>query len=130
MAHCETSSKTALAGSRRPFSNTNGVLACVGQRWLELPREIEALIRGDEVAGAQLEVVVEPVTQLEQDRLEVGDELRVCDLGESLLVHACLPTPPAPSPDRPHPNVARFPLSRGPSFRPPPPGARSPFRLP
>jgi hypothetical protein len=57
----------------------------VRQRRLKLSGEVEALIRGDEVVGAKLEVVVEPVPQLEQDRLEVGDELRVCDLRESLL---------------------------------------------
>ena len=60
----------------------------VRQRRLKLSGEVEALIRGDEVVGAKLEVVVEPVPQLEQDRLEVGDELRVCDLRESFLAPA------------------------------------------
>jgi len=33
----------------------------VSQRCLKLSGEVEALIRGDEVVGAQVEVVVEPV---------------------------------------------------------------------
>lgn len=44
----------------------------VSQRCLKLSGEVEALIRRDEVVGAQVEVVVEPVPQLEQDRLEVS----------------------------------------------------------
>ena len=66
----------------------------LSQRCLKLSREVEALIRGDEVGGAQVELVVEPVPQLEQDRLEVCDELRICDLREALLAHAgpCRPT--------------------------------------
>ena len=57
----------------------------VSQRCLKLSGEVEALIRGDEVGGAQIEVVVKPVTQLEQDRLEIGDQLGVRCLRESLL---------------------------------------------
>ena len=66
----------------------------VSQRCLKLSGEVEALVRSDEVLGAQVEVVVEPVPQLEQDRLEVGDEFRVCDLRQSLLADAdlCRPT--------------------------------------
>jgi hypothetical protein len=56
----------------------------VGQRCLKLSGEVEALIRGDEVGGAQVELVVEPVPQLEQDRLEVGDQLSVRYLRDSL----------------------------------------------
>jgi hypothetical protein len=63
------------------------VFSGISQRCLKLSGEVKALIRGDEVAGGQVEVVVEPVPLLEQDRLEVGDELRVCDLRQSLLVH-------------------------------------------
>src|SRR5512133_3083552 len=61
-----------------------GMLTCVAQRCLELPREVETLIRGDEVVGAEVEVVVEPVPQLEQDRLEVDDQLSVRYLRDSL----------------------------------------------
>jgi hypothetical protein len=53
------------------------MFSCVVQRCLQLPREVEALIRSDKVVGAQLEVVVEPLAQLVKDRLEIGDELRV-----------------------------------------------------
>ena len=58
----------------------------VSQRCLKLSGEVEAFIRGDEVGGAQVEVVVEPVPQIEQVRLEVGDQLSVRYLGDSLLV--------------------------------------------
>ena len=64
------------------------------------------IIRGDKVTGAQLEVVVEPVTQLEQDRLEVGDELRVCDLGNPCsFTPVCLLHPP-------HRPIDSIPMSR------------------
>ena len=52
----------------------------VSQRCLKLSGEVEALIRSDEVVGAQVEVAVEAVPQLAEDRLKVGDELRVSDL--------------------------------------------------
>jgi hypothetical protein len=64
-----------------------GVFNSVSQRCLKLSGEVEAFICGDEVVGALLEVVVEPVPQLGQDRLEVGDQLSVRYLRDSLLVH-------------------------------------------
>jgi hypothetical protein len=69
------------------FPDAGGVFNGVSQRCLKLPSEVEAFIRGDEVGGAQVEVVVEPVPQIEQDRLEVGDQLSVRYLRDSLLVH-------------------------------------------
>jgi hypothetical protein len=47
--------------------DAGGVFNAVSQRGLKLSGEVEAFIRGDEVGGAQVEVVVEPVPQLEQD---------------------------------------------------------------
>ena len=41
----------------------------VSQRCLKLSREVEALIRRDEVDGGQVKVLVEPVPQLEEGRL-------------------------------------------------------------
>jgi hypothetical protein len=69
------------------FPDAGGVFNGVSQRCLKLSSEVEAFIRGDEVGGAQVEVVVEPVPQIEQDRLEVGDQLSVRYLRDSLLVH-------------------------------------------
>jgi hypothetical protein len=53
------------------------VFSGVSQRCLKLSGEVEALIRGDAVGGAQVNVVVEPIPQLEQDRLEISDQLNV-----------------------------------------------------
>ena len=69
------------------FPDAGGVINGVSQRCLKLSGEVEAFIRSDEVGGAQVEVFVEPVPQIEQDRLEVGDQLSVRYLRGSLLVH-------------------------------------------
>jgi hypothetical protein len=69
------------------FPDAGGVFKGVSQRCLKLSSEVEAFIRGDEVGGAQVEVVVEPVPQIEQDRLEIGDQLSVRYLRDPLLVH-------------------------------------------
>jgi hypothetical protein len=69
------------------FPDAGGVFNGVSQRRLKLSGEVEAFIRVDDVGGAQVEVVVEPVPQIEQDRLEVGDQLSVRYLRDSLLVH-------------------------------------------
>src|SRR5204863_1634344 len=71
---------------------------------LKLSGEVEALIRRDEVGGAQVEVVVEAVPQLEQDRLEVGDQLGVRHLRESLVVHGWL----VPRHSKPEPGPIAF----------------------
>ena len=55
------------------FPDAGNVFNGVSQRCLKLSGEVEAFIRGDNVGGVQVEVVVEPVAQLEQDRLGAGD---------------------------------------------------------
>jgi hypothetical protein len=67
-------------------ANASGVFTCVAQRCLKLRREVEALVRGDGLTR-HFGVVVEPRPQLLQNRLEVGDQLGVRDLWNSLLVH-------------------------------------------
>jgi hypothetical protein len=53
----------------KALTDAGRVFNGVSQRGLKRSGEVEAFIRGDEVVGAQVEVVVEPVPQLEEDRL-------------------------------------------------------------
>jgi DivIVA domain-containing protein len=60
------------------------MLCELSEERLELPREVEAPVGGDDVVGAGLEVAVEPASQLEQDRVELGNQLWACHMRESL----------------------------------------------
>ena len=63
------------------------MLCELAQGRLNLSREVEALVGGDDVVVAQLEVAVEPAPQLKQNRLELSEQLGVSNLRESLVVH-------------------------------------------
>jgi hypothetical protein len=61
----------------------NGVLSELAQERLDLACEVKALVCGDDVVGAALEVVVESASQLGQDRLELGNQFCATALRES-----------------------------------------------
>jgi hypothetical protein len=51
------------------------VLSELAQKRLDLACEVKALVRGDDVVRAALEIVVESASQLGQDRLELGNQV-------------------------------------------------------
>jgi hypothetical protein len=57
------------------------MLCELAQGRLNLSREVEALVGGDDVVVAQLEVAVEPTPQLKQNRLELSEQpaFRTCE---------------------------------------------------
>jgi hypothetical protein len=59
------------------------VLSKVAEKRLNLARDVEAVVGGDDVVGGALDIVVESASQLRQYPVELGDQIASGGLRES-----------------------------------------------
>jgi hypothetical protein len=77
----------APVAGRAAAPGCDGVLSELAQKRLDLACEVKALVRGDDVVRAAVEIVVESASQLGQDRLELGNQVCAAARRES-FAHA------------------------------------------